>query len=34
LEKNGKSTTFEPTSSLQKNHLTPADGAVADNNER
>jgi hypothetical protein len=33
-EKNGKSTTSGPTSSLQKNHLTPATSVVANNHER
>jgi hypothetical protein len=33
-EKNGKSTTSGPTSSLQKNHLVPAANAVVDNDER
>jgi hypothetical protein len=33
-EKNGKSTTSRPTSSLQKNHLAPAASAIADNHER
>jgi hypothetical protein len=32
-KKNDKSTTSGPTSS-QKNHLTPAASAIADNNER
>jgi hypothetical protein len=33
-EKNDKSAPSEPTSSLQKNHLAPAAGAVVDNHER
>jgi hypothetical protein len=33
-ERNDKSTTFGPTSSLQKNHLAPAARVVADNHER
>jgi hypothetical protein len=33
-EKNGKSTTSGLTSSLQKNHLTPAAGAIMDNHKR
>jgi hypothetical protein len=33
-EKNDKSTTFRPTSSLQKNHLAPAASAITDNYER
>jgi hypothetical protein len=32
-ERNDKSTTSGPTSSLQKNHLTPATNIVADNHE-
>jgi hypothetical protein len=33
-EKNDKSTTFRPTSLLQKNHLAPVASAVADNHGR
>jgi hypothetical protein len=33
-EKNNESTTSGPTSSLQKNHLTPAANAIADKHER
>jgi hypothetical protein len=33
-EKNDKFTTSGSTSSLQKNHLDPAAGAVVDNHER
>jgi hypothetical protein len=33
-EKNDKSNTFRPTSSLQKNHPAPAANIVVDNNER
>jgi hypothetical protein len=33
-EKNDISTISEPTSSLQKNHLTPAAGIIADSNKR
>ena len=34
LERNGKSTTFGPTSSLQKNHLAPAASVVTNNHKR
>jgi hypothetical protein len=33
-KKNDKSTTSRPTSSLQKNHLAPAAGIIADNHKR
>jgi hypothetical protein len=33
-EKNGKSTTSGPTSSLQKKNLSPAASAIVDNHER
>jgi hypothetical protein len=32
--KNRISTTYEPTSSLQKNHLAPATSAIVDNDKR
>jgi hypothetical protein len=33
-ERNGKSTTSGPTSSLQKNHLAPTACVIANNHER